>query len=411
MNPLKTGNPSLNNFQWFLFTRVFFTLALNMLGTLVAWFIYQVSHNPLDLGFTGLAEIIPYVGLLLFGGAWADRFNRKKLMGIALLAYVLISLGIWFIAMKASQGFPISLLSVYGLLFLTGLSRGILSPAQNALMGQLVPKERLQNASVWNSAVFHLGAVLGPAAGGLMYAYFGAGFSFGVVTGLMAISFFLLLMIRNIANPEFKDQGEPILSRIKTGLTFVTSHKILLPGMMMDMVAVLFGGAVAVLPLFADQILHTGAEGLGWLRASPSIGSLVMSGILIRFPLGKGAGKWLLVCVFALGLTNFIFAISESWLLSFSMLFLGGLFDNVSAVIRMSIVQIFTPDEMRGRVSAVNAIFIGSSNELGAFESGVAARFMGLVSSVTFGAYVTFATVAITAWKAPELRNLNMKAR
>jgi len=278
-------------------------------------------------------------------------------------------------------------------------------------MGQLVPKERLQNASVWNSAVFHLGAVLGPAAGGLMYAYFGAGFSFGVVTGLMAISFFLLLMIRNIANPEFKDQGEPILSRIKTGLTFVTSHKILLPGMMMDMVAVLFGGAVAVLPLFADQILHTGAEGLGWLRASPAIGSLVMSGILIRFPLGKGAGKWLLICVFAFGLTNFIFAISESWLLSFSMLFLGGLFDNVSAVIRMSIVQIFTPDEMRGRVSAVNAIFIGSSNELGAFESGVAARFMGLVSSVTFGAYVTFATVAITAWKAPELRNLNMKAR
>jgi predicted MFS family arabinose efflux permease len=179
--------------------------------------------------------------------------------------------------------------------------------------------------------------------------------------------------------------------------------------MMMDMVAVLFGGAVAVLPLFADQILHTGAEGLGWLRAAPALGSLVMAGILIRFPLGRGAGKWLLICVFLFGLTNLIFALSTSFLLSFAMLFLGGLFDNVSAIIRMTIVQIFTPDEMKGRVSAVNAIFIGSSNELGAFESGVAARFLGLVSSVTYGAYVTFATVAFTAWKAKELRQLTME--
>jgi len=405
------SNSGLNfqsSLQWFLLTRTFFTLGINMQATLLAWFVYQITHNALDLGLTGLAEIIPYVGMLLFGGAWADRFNRRNLMLLSLIGYLFISVGLWFFAWQSELGVAIPLLLIYSLIFFTGLFRGILSPSQNALLGQLVPKEEISKASVWNSAVFHIGAVAGPAAGGLLYGFYGPGFSFGIVCFLQVLAILSLFKIKGVSKPEFKKTGENILRRIAEGLHFVFAHKILLPGMLMDMVAVLFGGAVAVLPIFADQILHTGPVGLGWLRAAPALGSLIMAGILIRFPLGFGAGKWLLICVFLFGLTNLIFALSTQYLLSFCMLFMGGLFDNVSAIIRMTIVQIYTPDEMKGRVSAVNSIFIGSSNELGAFESGLAARFLGLVPSVTIGAYITFATVGITAIKAKALRNLNL---
>lgn len=407
----KAGTASSTPFLLFLGSRSFFTLGVNMQGTLIAWFVYQITHNALDLGLTGLAEVIPYVGLLLFGGAWADRFNRRNLMLLSQVGYLFISFGLWFLASESESGISVSPFLIYALIFMTGLFRGILSPSQNALLGQLVSKEEVSKASVWNSAVFHIGAVGGPAAGGILYAYVGGAFSFGVVCCLQLLAVITLLQLRGVKKPEYRNTGESIFNRIGVGLRFVWSHKILFPGMMMDMVAVLFGGAVAVLPLFADQILHTGAEGLGWLRAAPAMGSLVMAGILIRFPLGHGAGKKLLICVFLFGMTNLIFALSTSFLLSFAMLFLGGLFDNVSAIIRMTIVQIFTPDEMKGRVSAVNSIFIGSSNELGAFESGVAARFLGLVASVAYGATITFATVAITAWKAKELRLLTLEQK
>jgi MFS family permease len=405
----KPGSASSAQFLIFLGSRSFFTLGVNMQSTLISWFVYQITHDALDLGFTGLAEVIPYVGLLLFGGAWADRFNRKNLMLFSQVGYLFISFGLWFLAFESESGATVSPLLIYCLIFLTGLFRGILSPSQNALLGQLVSKEEVPKASVWNSAVFHLGAVGGPAAGGLLYAYAGGAFSFGVVCCLQLLAVITLIQLRGVKKPEFRHTGESIFNRIGTGLRFVWSHKILFPGMMMDMVAVLFGGAVAVLPLFADQILHTGAEGLGWLRAAPALGSLVMAGILIRFPLGRDAGKWLLICVFLFGLTNLFFALSTQFFLSFAMLFLGGLFDNVSAIIRMTIVQIFTPDDMKGRVSAVNSIFIGSSNELGAFESGLAARYLGLAASVTYGAYITLATVGFTAWKSKELRQLSME--
>jgi MFS family permease len=379
-----------------------------MQGTMVAWMVYQISHSPIDLGLIGLAEIIPFVAILLFGGAWSDKYNRKRLMISSVFAYFLVSLCLLILAFEVQNGHAIELYPVYSLIFIAGLARGILSPSQNALMGQMVASNDLNKASVFNSMVFQIGSVGGPAIGGICYAYFGVGNSFFAVTILLGLALLILMGLPVFPNPENKNVTETIFQRISVGIQFVRNHKVLLPGMVMDMVAVLFGGAVAVLPLFADQILHTGPEGLGWLRAAPAIGSLLIASVLVRFPLGKNAGKWLLICVFCFGICNFIFAISTSFWISFSMLLIGGGFDNVSAIIRMTLVQIYTPDEMKGRVSAVNSIFIGSSNELGAFESGVAARLLGLVPSVVFGAIVTFATVGLTAWKAPKLRNLDL---
>lgn len=396
-------------FGKYLLAKTIFTLAFNMQGTMLAWLVYQINHSSLDLGLIGLAEIIPYVGLLLFSGAWSDQYNRKKLMTFSILAYFLISVALLIIAFRVQVGESVQLNLIFFLVFLSGLARGILSPAQNAFLGQIVNHVDLARASVLSSIVFQIGMVGGPALGGIFYAYSGVGNSFLIVSGLLFLSLVLLILMPSIASPKRNQVQEPIFDRIREGVAFVVNHKILLPGMLMDMVAVLFGGAVAVLPLFADQILKTGPEGLGWLRAAPAFGSLIVAAILTRFSLGKGAGILLLMCVFCFGVTNFVFALSTSFLLSFAMLFLGGAFDNVSAIIRMTLVQIYTPDEMKGRVSAVNSIFIGSSNELGAFESGVAAKFLGLIPSVVFGAMVTFSTVSITAWKAPKLRNLDLR--
>jgi len=396
-------------FGKFLLARTFFTIAINMQGTMVAWLVYEISHSALSLGLIGLAEIIPFVGLLLFAGAWSDRYNRKRIMIFSVLGYFLISLGLLSAAFQVQNGHPIDLTFIYFLVFLTGLTRGTLSPSQNALLGQMVKKEDLTRASVLNSIVFQIGSVGGPALGGIAYAFFGVGNSFIAVSGLIALGILILFLLPKFPNPGLGKLMEPILDRIKEGVGFVWNHKVLFPGMMMDMVAVLFGGAVAVLPLFADQILKTGPEGLGWLRAAPAIGSLIVAGFLTRFPLGKNAGNWLLICVFCFGMTNLIFAFSTSFALSFAMLLVGGAFDNVSAIIRMTLVQIYTPDDMKGRVSAVNSIFIGSSNELGAFESGLAARFLGLVPSVVFGAIVTFCTVGVTALKSPSLRKLDLR--
>lgn len=400
-------NPVFFRFLW---ARVFFTLAFNMLGTLVAWWVYEISKNPLDLGLIGLAEIIPFVGILLLGGAWSDQYNRKWLMISSILAYLLIvflmcCLSAWQILFENENLLKL----VYALIFLTGLARGLLSPSQNALLGQLVSKEKVAMASVWNSIVFHIGSVGGPALGGMVYTYFGIQNSLLGVLLLIATSLVFLFLLPRIQNPAPLSHAEKLSGRILTGIRFVKNHKILLPAMTMDMVAVLFGGLVAILPLFADQVLQVGAQGLGWLRAAPAIGSLAIAMVISRFPLGQNAGKLLLICVFGFGMTNLAFAFSKDFLLSFALLVLGGAFDNVSAIIRMSVVQIYTPDDMKGRVSAVNAIFIGSSNELGAFESGLAARWLGLIPSVVFGAGITFLTVGFTVLKAKTLRNLNMK--
>jgi predicted MFS family arabinose efflux permease len=232
--------------------------------------------------------------------------------------------------------------------------------------------------------------------------------SFLIVAILISISVLLIFGIRGIKSPSQKNQSEALLERLGKGVAYVWTHKLLFPAMVLDMVAVLFGGVVAVLPLFADQVLHTGPEGLGWLRAAPAIGSVLVSGILIRFPPGKNAGRRMIIAIVGFGLSNLLFALSNSFYWSLCLLFFAGMFDSYSMVVRGALLQLFTPDEMKGRVSAVNSIFIGSSNELGAFESGLAARFMGLVPSVVFGAFVTFASTGVAWFRAKDLSQLDL---
>lgn len=392
-------------FRIFIFARLFFTLAVNMQGTILAWYLYEVTRDALFLGLTGLAEIIPFVFFLFPGGAAADKYRRQRIMLVCIAGFFLINLGFcWF----SRPGKMEEIWLMYLLIAVAGSFRGFLSPAQNALLGQLVERSHLARASTWNSAVFQTGQVLGPAAGGILYAWWGAANSFLCVAGMIAVSILILSLLERIPPPDSAGNAEPLFQRIQSGIRFVTNHKLLFPAMLLDMVAVLFGGAVAVLPLFADQVLHTGPEGLGWLRAAPAVGSVFSSIILLRFTPGKNAGIRMLIAVAGFGLCNLLFSLSQHLALSLFLLFLAGMFDSYSMVIRGALLQLCTPDEMKGRVSAVNSIFIGSSNEMGAFESGLAARFMGLIPSVIFGSLVTFASTGVARFRAPELVKLDL---
>ena len=294
-------------------------------------------------------------------------------------------------------------------IFITGISRGILMPAHSAFLGQLLPRNLYTNAATWNSAVWHVAAVLGPAIGGLIYGFAGILNAYIVVFCIFTFSIYLITRIKNVEQPKILNSDENIFLRIKQGIKFVFNNQVLLGAFSLDMFAVLFGGAVAMLPVFASEVLKVGPEGLGILRASPAIGAIIMSGYLMFHPPINNTGKYLFYCIAGFGLCMIGFALSHNFWLSIAILVLSGMFDNVSVVIRGTILQLFTTDEVRGRVSAVNSIFIGSSNELGAFESGVAARFMGLVPSVIFGGIMTLIVVGITAVKSPVLRKLSLK--
>jgi MFS family permease len=299
---------------------------------------------------------------------------------------------------------------IYVTIFITGLTRGILMPANTALLGQLVPRRLLTGAATWNSTTWQVGAVTGPALGGLVYGFFGVMPALLLVLGLYLACTFLLLFIKSpgkVAVPEGSTEG--IFARMKEGIHYVFNNQVLLGAFTLDMFAVLFGGAVAMLPVFASDILKVGPEGLGILRACPAIGAIIMSVVLTFNPPVRHSGPLLFFSVFGFGLTMIVFALSKNFYLSAFVLFLSGAFDDVSVVIRSSVLQLFTSDEMKGRVAAVNSIFIGSSNELGAFESGVTARMMGLIPSVVFGGVMTLLVVGFAAFKSPTLRNLKLK--
>jgi MFS family permease len=282
-------------------------------------------------------------------------------------------------------------------------------PAHAAFLGQLVPRELYPNAATWNSANWQVAAVAGPAIGGLVYGFLGVVPAYSTVVGLFIISLFLILDIKYVRLQSIKTNGEGIFLSIREGIHFVFKNQILLGAFALDMFAVLFGGAVAMLPVFASDILKTGPEGLGLLRACPAIGAIIMSIYLMFHPPVGQTGKYLLLCVTGFGLCMIFFALSINFYLSAALLVLSGIFDNVSVVIRGTILQLFTPDEMRGRVAAVNSIFIGSSNEFGAFESGVAAKIMGLIPSVIFGGAMTLVVVSVTTKVAPVLRRLSLR--
>lgn len=384
-------------------------MASLMQSVIVGWQIYDLSHNVLWLGFIGLAEVVPQVSISLFAGHYIDLWNRRKIINYTTLLLILASILLLIYSVDATyfaQKFGIA--PIFIAIFLSGLARGVLGPAQVALMGQLVPRNLYANAATWNSANWQVAAVLGPAIGGVVYGFWGIIPAYSLVLGLYTLSFFMIMFIK-IGRHEIIETAEGVFTRIKSGISFVFKTPELLGAFTLDMFAVLFGGAVAMLPVFASDILSIGPQGLGLLRACPAIGAALMAFVLMFRPPMRNTGKVLFLCVIGFGLCMIGFGLSRSFILSGILLILSGAFDNVSVVIRGTILQLFTPDDMRGRVASVNSIFIGSSNELGAFESGVTAKLMGLVPSVVFGGVMTLVVVFTTIKVNRPLRKLSLR--
>jgi len=398
----------IKDYRWFIIARVTLTFAIQIQSVIVGWQVYELTHDALSLGMIGLAEAIPYLCIALFAGHAADIINRKKIILYAGSIYLLCALLLFLIS---TEFHPIltkfGVYPIFAIIFITGLARGFISPAFNALAAQLVPKELFGNASTWNSMLWQMAAITGPAIGGLVYGFWGIGYAYSLVIFFCVLCLVFFYRVEKKPMPE-RTKEENIWQSLSTGLKFVFKDQVILGAISLDMIAVFFGGAVSILPIFADKILHTGAEGLGLLRAAPAVGALIMSYVQAHNPLFKNAGRNLLICVLGFGVTTILFALSDNIYLVFTLLMLGGMFDNVSVIIRQTIVQLFTPDEMRGRVSSINGIFVGSSNELGSFESGVAAKLLGLIPSIIFGGSMTVITVGVTSYIAPKLRRLKM---
>jgi len=399
------------NFRFFLGYRFFMTTATLMQSVIVSWHMYFLTHNVLWLGLIGLVEVIPQVSIALFAGHYADLLDRKKIVFFTTFLLLIGSVILALYSIKAFHSFErFGVWPIFITIFLTGLSRGILMPAHTAVIGQLVDKKDYANAATWNSANWQIAAVMGPAIGGLIYGFSSISVAYSTVFVLYLVSLWMISRVeikRIFLSTESAE--EPIFSRIKEGIRFVMKSPELVGAFSLDMFAVLFGGAVAMLPVYASDILHVGPEGLGFLRACPAIGAIFMSFYLMFYPPVRNSGRTLLLCVAAFGICMIGFAFSTSFWLSGLLLLMSGLFDNVSVVIRGTILQLYTPEHMRGRVGSVNSIFIGSSNELGAFESGVAAKFMGLVPSVAFGGIMTLIVVGTLAKINPVLRRLSLK--
>jgi MFS family permease len=401
----------VKDFRLYLLLRIFLTMGTLMQSVIVGWQIYDITHDVLWLGFIGLTEVIPQVGISLFAGHYIDIWNRKRIAGFTIL--ILVVGAITLLVYSVNIDYFSSRFGVYPIfisIFLTGLARGIMSPTLVAMLGQLIPRNLYANAATWNSANWQMAAMMGPAIGGLIYGYMGIIPAYSIVLAFYVFSLGMILFIKN-TDHEAVDAGEGIFTRIRSGIGFVFKTPELLGSFTLDMFAVLFGGAVAMLPVFASDILKTGPQGLGILRACPAAGAALMAFVLMFRPPVKETGRWLFTAVTGFGLCMIAFALSRNFLLSAFILILSGAFDNISVVIRGTILQLFTPDHMRGRVASVNSIFIGSSNELGAFESGVTARLMGLVPSVIFGGCMTLVVVLTTLKVNKPLMRLSLKLK
>jgi MFS family permease len=399
----------LKDFRRFITGRFFLTIAIQMQSVIVGWQVYDLTHDPFSLGLIGLSEAIPFLGVALFAGHVADLFNRKTIISIAATAYVVCAFILLYMSYSMQTLYLTSgVLPLYIIIAITGLARAFFFPAQSAYMAQIVPRSLYANSSTWNSTVWHIAAVSGPAAGGLVYGFAGIHAAFICVVFFSVFSLMFFYTSKSVPLPARK-AGEGIFTSLATGIKFVFGHQVLLGALALDMFAVLFGGAVALLPVFASEILHTGPQGLGFLRAAPAVGAIVMAMILAYHPPIHRSGIKLLWAVGGFGICIIFFALSGNFWLSLGLLALSGMFDNVSVIIRGTILQMYTPDEMRGRVSSVNSLFVGSSNELGSFESGLAARLMRLVPSVVFGGGMTVMIVLATAGFAPKLRKMEIK--
>jgi MFS family permease len=401
----------IKDFRSFISARFLLTFGIQMQSVVVGWQVYEITKDVLSLGMIGLAEAIPFMISAVFSGYVADRFDRQRIMTISVVVYLIGAI----MLLAFSLGYH-SLLQLFGamplylVVVLTGISRAFFYPAQLALMAHLVPRRLYANSSTWNSTIWHIAAVAGPAAGGLVYGFAGKQWAYAVVVVFVVASLVLFNAIKKYpSNHSLK--GEPVLKNLSTGVKFVFGNQVILGSLSLDMFAVLFGGAVAMLPVFASDVLFTGPQGLGFLRAAPAFGAVIMALIIAYRPPLKKAGVYLFSTVSLFGLFIILFALSKNFYLSLVFLMLSGMADNISVIIRATIIQTMTPDPMRGRVAAVNSIFIGSSNEIGSFESGVAAKLMGLVPSVIFGGMMTVFITDAMATSLPKLRNLDLSEK
>ena len=396
-------------YRWFILSTFTMTLAAQIQGVVVSWQIYDVTRDPLSLGMIGLAEALPYVSVALFAGHVADRQDRRTISLTALAVLVLCSVALLVLSLGgAMRGSPASHRGVwpfYIVIFLSGIARSFLQPARQALGAEIVPRPLYPNAVAWRSSTWQTGAVAGPALGGLLYGFTSASFAYGIDAGLMIVALLAFAAIAYVPRGQRQLEGS-VAESLRTGIQFVLREPVLLGAMTLDLFSVLLGGAEALLPVFADQILKVGPQGLGVLRAAPAAGATLMSLYVAHRRPFRHAGRALLnaVAVFALCIIGF--GLSRSFALSLGLLAISGMADNVSVVVRSTLLQVLTPEYLLGRVSSVNAIFIGSSNELGAFESGVAARLLGTVTSVILGGVASLSVVGIVALRIPSLRRL-----
>lgn len=398
-------------FNIFLLLRFVLVFAWSMQFIVIEWQVYSLTKDPLSLGVIGLMEIIPALGMALFAGHFVDQTEKRDLFLWCIGLFSLISLGLFFVSTVSISGLWTQnsvLFTIYAFVFFGGLLRAFFGPTIFSLVALIVPKKVYPNAATWNSSTWQMASILGPAVAGFTINWIGVRWSLCIVFVLVCVAFILGLLIskKPVLNPKI---GEPILQSLKEGVRFVFKTKAILGALTLDMIAVLFGGAVALLPVFAQDILKVGSEGFGLLRAAPAVGAFLTMLVTAYIPISKKAGLKLLAAVFGFGVCIIVFGLSTLFWISVIALFFSGVFDGVSMVIRQTILQLKTPDNMRGRVSSVNSMFVGSSNELGAFESGLTAKFMGTVTAVVFGGTMTLITAITTGLISPTFRRLDLE--
>lgn len=398
-----------SDFRFFVSNSFLFSATIRVQEVIVGYELYKTTHDPLALGLVGLAEAIPFIITSLFGGYVADQKNKITIMHISLVV-ILLGSGILYTAFQPGVYNSLAewqhLAVIYSVFGLIGFAKGFYSPAASSLKPFLVPRTIYHNSSTWSSSFSQAGAIVGPAAAGFLYAYQGLTNTLLIVIVNFVLCWVLLGMIKT--RPEFPKIVTPMMESLKEGFKFVFRTRIVLYAMTLDLFSVLFGGVIALLPIFAEDILKVGPEGLGLLRAAPSIGSMLTMFAMAYFPPTHNAWRNMLVAVAGFGVFTLVFAASTSFMLSCAALFATGVFDSVSVIIRQTILQIYPPDEMRGRVAAVNGIFVSSSNELGAFESGVMAKAFGTVPSVMMGGVLTLVVVTWVYLRSKDLFSVKL---
>ena len=390
------------DFSLYQLARFLIVAGLEMQSVAVGWQIYEITKRPLDLGLVGLAQFSPGILLFLATGHAADTFNRRKLLMACYAGFGVCSSLLLLYGLSGLR----TVLPMYGVVVLLGVVRAFNNPASRSLLPQIIPEEHLQNAIAWNSSVNQGATILGPSLGGFIYAV-ARGPAAVYATSMLAAVGAVFLMSQVKLHSLVAKRREPLsLKSVLAGLHYIAEKKIILGSISLDLFAVLLGGAVALLPVFASEVLRTGPWGLGLLRASPAIGAGSMALLLAHRPFRSRAGATMLWCIAGFGAFTILFGISRSLILSMVALMLVGSMDMVSVVVRSTLVQLATPDEMRGRVSAVEMIFIGASNEIGQFESGITAQWFGAVPAVIMGGIGTLLITALWAWNFPELRRI-----